>query len=245
MKVSSTEVQNNFGKYLAIAAHEDVVVTRNGREIAKLTKVDEISAGVVAERRASYEFGNDGGRKAAFEEFQALSKDNEEERYEYIDGEIYAMASPKTDHQIALMELAVMFHDWSQGKSCRPFVAPYDIQLRRIERQDQLNVVQPDLMIICDLEEHLDADGYYKGVPALLAEILSESTRRKDLLRKADLYMRSGVKEYWIVNPFSKEITVYRFADGEIAENVTFRLGETAKSYIFEGLSAELNRLFR
>ncbi|MFB9276238.1 type II toxin-antitoxin system prevent-host-death family antitoxin [Cohnella cellulosilytica] len=245
MKVSSTEVQNNFGKYLAIAAQEDVIVTRNGREIARLTAVGESDAGVVAERRASYEFGNHGGRKAAFDEFQALSKDGSEERYEYIDGEIYAMASPTTDHQTALMELAVIFHGWSQGKSCRPFVAPYDIQLRRIERLEQLNVVQPDLMIICDLEEHLAEDGYYKGVPALLVEILSESTRRKDLLRKADLYMRSGVKEYWIVNPFSKEIMIYRFADWEIAENVTFRLGETAKSYIFEGLLAELNRVFR
>lgn len=243
MEVSSTEVQNNFGKYVALAAHEDVIITRNGRKVAKLTAFGK-GEDLIAERRASYEFGNHGGRKASFEEFLALTKDNDEEQYEYIDGEIYAMTSPKTEHQTALMELAGNFYVWSQGKPCRPFVAPYDIQLRRIGKQDQLNVVQPDLMLICDLEEHLAEDGYYKGVPALLVEILSESTRRKDLFRKAELYMQSGVQEYWVVNPFSKEITIYRYADWEVAENCTFRLGETAKSFLFEGLTAELDRVF-
>jgi len=247
MEVSSTEVQNNFGKYLAIAAQEDVIVTRNGRPIARLTALEGTAkAAVVAERGAPYEVaGNYGGRKASFEEFLTLTKDNDEERYEYIDGEIYNLASPKTDHQVALMELAVMFYHWSEGKKCRPFVAPYDIELRRFERKDQLNVVQPDLMIICDLDEHLADDGYYKGVPTLVAEILSESTRGKDMIRKCDLYMKSGVREYWIVNPFAKEVAVYRFADGEIQDTATYRLGEIARSFAFDRLTADVSRLFR
>ncbi|TLS54081.1 type II toxin-antitoxin system prevent-host-death family antitoxin [Paenibacillus antri] len=247
MEVSSTEVQNNFGKYLLLAAQEDVIVTRNGRAIAKLTAVEERSrAGIVAERGVPYDLiGNYGGRKASFEEFLSLRKGKGDERFEYIDGEIYNLASPKTDHQVALMELAVMFHRWSEGRPCRPFVAPYDIELRRSERQDQANVVQPDLMMICDLEEHLSDDGYYKGVPSLLVEILSESTRGKDMIRKCDLYMKCGVREYWIVNPFAKEVTVFRFADEEIADNATYRLGESARSFIFEGLIAEVSRLFR
>lgn len=39
--VSSTELQNNFGKYLMLAAQEDIVITRNGLEIAKLTAIRE------------------------------------------------------------------------------------------------------------------------------------------------------------------------------------------------------------
>jgi Uma2 family endonuclease len=56
-------------------------------------------------------------------------------------------------------------------------------------------------MVICDLEEKLDERDYYMGTPALVVEILSESTRRKDLVKKLDLYMSTGIKEYWIVNP--------------------------------------------
>lgn len=249
--VSSTEAQNNFGKYLTLSQQEDVFISRNGVTVARLTavKVHAIDrmpipdVGVVAERAEPYGTGGTlGGRPATFEEFLALTKDNEE-RYEYIDGKIYAMASPRASHQIALMELAVIFYNWFQGKPCRPFVAPFDIQLRR--SQEKMNVVQPDLMVICDLEEHLSADDFYKGVPALVIEILSASTRSKDMVAKMDLYMSCGVQEYWVVNPFAKEIAVYRFENKEIADNATFKTGEAALSFVYEGLSVELDRIFR
>lgn len=41
MKVNSTELQNNFGKYLMLAAQEDIIITRNGTEIAKLTALGD------------------------------------------------------------------------------------------------------------------------------------------------------------------------------------------------------------
>ena len=55
------------------------------------------------------------------------------------------------------------------------------------------DVIQPDLIVICDLEEYLDDTGYYMGIPTLVVEILSESTRRKDILTKLNLYMSSGI----------------------------------------------------
>jgi Uma2 family endonuclease len=42
-------------------------------------------------------------------------------------------------------------------------------------------------MIICDLEEKLDEKDYYKGIPSLVVEILSDSTRSKDMIKKLDL----------------------------------------------------------
>jgi len=50
-------------------------------------------------------------------------------------------------------------------------------------------------MVICDLEAKLDANDYYQGTPTLLVEILSESTQRKDLITKLDLYLSCGVEE--------------------------------------------------
>jgi hypothetical protein len=71
--------------------------------------------------------------KATYEEFLELSE-NSEERYEYIDGEIYLLASPKTLHQKILGDLYFAFLHWFQGKNCRPMLAPYDITLKEIRR---------------------------------------------------------------------------------------------------------------
>lgn len=246
MIVSSTEVQNNFGKYLMLAAKEDIIITRNGMVIAKLSAVedavsrDAASEGTVAENLTKY--GWYGGRKATYAEFLELTR-NTEDRYEYIDGEIYYLASPKTAHQSALTELFGIFYNWFEGKECRPMVAPYDITLRR--HAEDINVVQPDLMVICDLEEKLGEDDYYKGVPTLVVEIISEGTRSKDLVKKLDLYMSCGVMEYWIVNPSNGEVAIYLFQDKDIVNTATYRKPERAQSFHFAGLTAELARIFR
>jgi Uma2 family endonuclease len=245
MIVTSTEMQNNFGKYLMLAAQEDIVVTRNGMAIAKLSAVGEAlpvpsaKPDTVYESLESYSYG---GRKATYEEFAQLTRDGET-RYEYIDGEIYLQASPRTAHQYALTELFGLFFNWSRGKNCRPFAAPYDITLSR--RAENINVVQPDLMMICDLEDHLNEKDYYMGVPALVVEIISESSKSMDMLKKFDLYMSCGVREYWIVNPLNREITIYLFEDRNISKNITYRHNEIAVSFDFAGLSAPLESIFK
>jgi Uma2 family endonuclease len=119
----------------------------------------------------------------------------------------------------------------------------HQIVIRRTS--ENINIVQPDMMIICDLEEKLNEDDYYKGVPSLVVEVLSKSTRRKDLIKKLDLYMSCGVSEYWIVNPDNQEVTVYLFEDYNISNSATYKNSEAAQSFIFTGLSAEIRRIFR
>lgn len=248
MIVNSTELQNNFGKYLRLAATEDVMVTRNGTMIAKLSAINEENtiyrkqAGRSSTANESLETYGCGLRKATYEEFQELSRKSEE-RYEYIDGEVYLLASPKTTHQMVLTELFGVFYKWFEGKPCRPFTAPYDITLHRT--MDDIHVVQPDLMVICDLDEKRGEDDYYKGVPSLVVEILSESTRRIDMVKKLDLYLSCGIQEYWIVNPSNEEVVVHLFQDDNISNHKTYKIGETAESFFFPGLSAGLDRIFR
>ncbi|PKM79304.1 MAG: prevent-host-death protein [Firmicutes bacterium HGW-Firmicutes-13] len=241
MIINSTEMQNNFGKYLMLAAQEDIIITRNGVKIAKLSAIRDCgqTPDLVME---SAEKLSGSGWKATYEEFLELTKDTEE-RYEYIDGEIYLLASPKTAHQTALTELFGIFYNWFQGKQCTPMVAPYDITLKR--NPENINVVQPDIMVICDLEEKLGEDDYYEGVPTLVVEIISKSTQRKDLINKLDLYMSCDVREYWIVSPINKEVTLYQFENKNISRHFTYRKSEVVQSYIFEGLTAELNRIFK
>lgn len=243
MLVKATDLKNNLGKYLREAMREDIVILSNGQKVARLIAYRDPepspeTALLLGERAAAYAIYP---REATFDEFLELTN-NSEERYEYIDGVIYWMSSPKTIHQKALGELHYLFASWFRGKKCRPMLAPYDITLKR--SPDKPNVVQPDLMVICDLDEYLNDKGYYMGVPSLMIEILSESTRGKDSVKKMDLYLSTGVREYWIVNPFNREITVYKFENEDVADSRSFRGSDQAASFIFEGLTVPVDSLF-
>lgn len=244
MIINATDLKNNLGKYLRAVEREDIIITSNGRKVARLSAFQEDYSApsdnteCVMETVPAYSMFP---RKATYEEFLELSE-NSEERYEYIDGEIYLLASPKTTHQQVLGELFGIFYTWFKGKKCRPMLAPYDITLKR--NNENINVVQPDLMVICDLEENLNEKDYYMGVPSLMVEILSESSRGKDSVKKLDLYMSTGVKEYWIVNPFSKEINIFLFDNYDVVKNCTYKNNEKAVSYTFEGLEVDLESIF-
>lgn len=244
MIVNATELKNNLGKYLRICEGEDVIIKSNGKMIAKLIRYEEPYATpetdvwLLKEQSEAYSLKP---RKVTYEEFLEISE-NSEERYEYIDGEIYLMASPKTNHQYILGEMYYIFASWFRGKNCRPMLSPYDITLKRNEKN--INIVQPDLMVICDLDEKLNDKGYYMGVPVLMVEILSESTRGKDSVKKMDLYMSTGVLEYWIVNPWSKEITIHFFNNSDLVKSIHYKKDETAASELFNGLEVKLNDIF-
>ncbi|MEN6313413.1 MAG: type II toxin-antitoxin system prevent-host-death family antitoxin [Clostridiaceae bacterium] len=243
MIVNATDLKNNLGKYLRAAAREEVIVTSNGRKIARLTAYEDKteasgSGSLIQERAELYALKP---RKVSYEEFLEISE-NSEERYEYIDGEIYLLASPKAVHQQILGELYGILYNWFRGKSCRPLFAPFDITLKRNE--ENINIVQPDLMVICDLEEKLNEKNYYMGVPSLMVEILSESSRGKDQVKKLDLYMSTGVKEYWIINPFSREVTVFLFEKSDPVGSKTYKDGDNIASFIFDGLKVSMDSLF-
>ncbi|MDA8337332.1 MAG: type II toxin-antitoxin system prevent-host-death family antitoxin [Peptococcaceae bacterium] len=243
MIVDSADLKNDLGKYLRLSAGEEIIITTNGRKVARLMGYeDRDKAGAsdwcVREQAYVYEIAP---RKASYQEYLELTETSEE-RYEYIDGEIYLLASPRVAHQKVLAELFSIFHNWFRGNKCRPMFAPFDITLRRWV--DDINVVQPDLMVICDLEENLNEKDYYIGVPTLVAEIISESTRRKDLIKKLDLYMSTGVREYWTVNPLNREVCVYLFTENDICKTATYKNQETALSFHFSGLAVSLDIIF-
>ncbi|MDO8686497.1 MAG: type II toxin-antitoxin system prevent-host-death family antitoxin [Clostridiales bacterium] len=239
MIISSTEAQNNFGQYLKLAQFEDVIVTKNGKNavVIKPYKKEEGLNSFIAERAEAYSIEQE---RISYEEFLRLSEESDN-RYEYIDGEVYLMASPSYAHQRIIMELSVLFYNWFKGKKCIPLTSPFDVTLFKSE--ENINVVQPDILVVCDVE-NVNARGRYTGVPTLVIEILSQYTRSKDMIRKLDLYSKSGVKEYWVVNPLNKEIYVYYYENREIEAYNVYKLGERVKSMVFEGLEIELKQVF-
>ncbi len=234
--INSTEVQNNFGKYLGLVDEEDIIITKNGKKVARLVKYYEGNNYIICEGSSAYSHE---GMKVTYEEFLKITRESEN-RYEYIDGQIYLLASPKFKHQKIIMEISWRLSSWFKGKECQPLTFPFDVTLYK---DGSPNVIQPDLLVICD-QENIEADDTYMGTPALVVEILSESTRSKDIIKKLDLYMSGGVEEYWIVNPFSEEVNIYLFKDNEVEKSVTFKNKETVESFTFPGLKMDLKGVF-
>jgi prevent-host-death family protein len=239
VKITSTEAQNNFGKYLRMAADlEVVIITKNGRETAKMVSCQEPLAGGVSEKAAGYLYNH--RERMDYEAFLIMTEKSEQ-RFEYIDGEVYLMASPVYNHQIVVMEILVQFYNWFKGKKCRVLASPFDVTL--VRGKENMNVVQPDVLVVCDPEKVNEA-GIYKGIPSLVVEVLSPSTRSKDMLRKLDLYLQTGVREYWMVDPDKREVMLYCFDKMEIQDYQTVSGNGTIQSRAFPGLEICLGDMF-
>lgn len=234
MRVNTTDLQNAFGKYLSLTEKEDIIVVKNGKSVAKLSRYTDPDHFLVHEEASNYKTY----RKISYDEYLELVNSSEQ-RYELINGEIYFLATPSYQHQVAVNEIAVQFYNYFKGKPCRPLTSPFDVRLFGFATkfEEDPNVVQPDVLVICDLDK-INDEGKYYGIPALIAEVLSPSTKGKDLATKLNLYMKSGVREYWIVDLNKKTITLHTFTEErDYDETYTFAAGETVKSTIFAELT--------
>lgn len=69
--------------------------------------------------------------------------------------------------------------------------------------------MKPDVLVICDRSRVIRRCIY--GAPDFVVEILSPSTRRKDVTIKLNKYMNAGVREYWVIDPIQRKVLVYDF----------------------------------
>ena len=129
-------------------------------------------------------------------------------RYELIDGELIVSPAPATPHQRTFGELFYRFYGHvRQTGEGEVFAAPFDVLL------SEGNVVEPDIFFIAGDWARIVGQRNVQGVPDLVIEILSPSSRTYDTIRKALLYARAGVREYWLVDPERRAITVYALVD--------------------------------
>jgi len=134
----------------------------------------------------------------------------EEARVELIDGVLYDMSSPAIDHQTIASSifLQLKLHTRKNKGPCIVIIAPCDVHL---SKEDNKTIVQPDLFILCDKNKIVN--GRIEGAPDFVLEVLSPSTRRKDMAIKFNKYIESGVREYWIIDQENKKVIVYLFED--------------------------------
>ena len=163
----------------------------------------------------------------------------DDERWELIDGMPYAMAAPNRVHQEISGQMSRLIGNFLVGKPCKVFAAPFDVRLNADTYDD--TVVQPDIVVICD-KAKLDDKGCI-GTPDMAIEILSPSTKMRDLILKFRRYLQAGVREYWIVDPDSKTVSVYVLKNGEYAA-ANYGNDETVPVHVLEGCEINLSEVF-
>jgi Uma2 family endonuclease len=156
---------------------------------------------------------------------------------EIIDGELIVTPAPIPPHQLLLMELVFDFGEVVRpGRLGRLFTAPTDVLL------PDGGVLQPDLVFSRSDRLGIVGKAAIEGPPDIVVEILSPSTRARDVGRKKEIYAALGVPEYWVVDPERRAVTVFALRGG--AYEPLPQPDAVAHSAVLPGLAIDVAALF-
>ncbi len=174
--------------------------------------------------------------KLTYHDYVQLADDK---RYELVEGELFLVPAPNLRHQTIVGKLWTLLHTHAEANHLgKVFLAPCDVVLCEI------TVVQPDLLFVSSERCGILTDANVQGAPDLVVEILSPSTRERDLGIKRNLYAKYGVREYWIVNPDAKTVEVLSWTDaGYRTEGAVSQIC-TLNSPLFPTLNLAVTNIF-
>lgn len=178
-------------------------------------------------------------RPLTYDDLAAMPDDGK--RYELVEGGLVELTSPLRVHQELvrlLFRLLDRFLDRfvEAGRLGRVYVAPVDVVL------SPDNVLQPDLLFIAQDRLHIFNRAYVEEPPDLVVEILSPSTGARDRTIKAELYARFGVREYWMVDPETRGLTILVLGAAGYAPSPM--AGDVVRSTVLPGLAVNVRDLF-
>jgi Uma2 family endonuclease len=133
-------------------------------------------------------------------------------RHEIIDGVHYVTPSPNLRHQdlVGRLYLTIGTYLAARPGMGRLFLAPLDVVL------SYYDVVEPDLLFVAASQKDILTEKNVQGPPALVIEVLSKRTRKRDAQIKRRLFERTGVQEYWLVDPELDAVQVFQPVDGRL-----------------------------
>lgn len=165
-------------------------------------------------------------------------------RHEIIDGEHVVTPAPNVRHQVLVRRLVYDLENYfrSHPQAGQVFSAPLDVLL------SPYDIVEPDLFVVTGDQAGILTEKNVQGPPALVIEVLSKSTRKRDAQAKRRLFERSGVREYWLVDPELDAVQVFRRSpEGRLTRVVelTAEDGDVLITPLLPGCQIDLRELFR
>ena len=175
--------------------------------------------------------------KFTYEDYQHTPEDK---RYELLDGELIMVPAPNLGHQRIGIRLGTRLYTFVEARGLgEVFFAPCDVVLSNTD------VVQPDLLFVSNERAYLLLGGAnVLGAPDLVVEILSPSTAGRDRMLKCALYAKHSVKEYWLVDPDARTVTVLRLGEDAFEVEAIYGEGQTMTSPMLAGFAVNLNEIF-
>jgi Uma2 family endonuclease len=162
-----------------------------------------------------------------------------DKRYEILEGELYVVPAPNTRHQrISKRILNALIRQIEEKGLGEVFNAPYDVIF------SEENVVQPDILFVRKERMTIIGEANLPAAPDLAVEILSPSTRKKDLAIKRKIYAKFGVQEYWIVDPDANTVEVLTWKESGYITAGIFAESERLASPLLTELDLPLDKIF-
>lgn len=176
-----------------------------------------------------------------YEDYKSLTETTDR-RYELMDGELCSVPSPTTIHQTIAQNLEYLLVQHVRATRCgRVLDAPLDVVLGAGDRRD---VVQPDILFVAAPRTAIITIEEVVGAPDLVIEILSPSSKKTDRGYKHSLYERSGVREYWVVDPEFSSVDVFVLGPTGLGPATTYRAGSELTCGVMPGLRVPLAAVF-
>jgi Uma2 family endonuclease len=174
--------------------------------------------------------------KFTYHDYLSLS---DERRYELLEGELYVVPAPAVYHQrISARLFVALFLFVKEHDLGELLAAPCDVVL------SEEDVVQPDILFVSKDRAGIIGTANIQGPPDLIVEILSPETKSRDVEIKRKLYAKSGVREYWIVDPSAKTIEVLTWGKKGYRRSATYPHTAQVSSRLFPGLRISLAQIF-
>jgi Uma2 family endonuclease len=180
------------------------------------------------------------GMKLTYDDLLLFPDDGK--RHELIDGEHYVTPTPNIRHQTIVGAFHLLIANYLERHPLgRIFLSPLDVIL------SDYDVVEPDLLYVSHQRDDALTGTHVRGVPELVIEIASKSTRKRDDTIKRRLYERVGVSEYWIVDPDLAVIRIYRRDSSGFGRSLELSrdADHILTTALFPGLELPLARIFR
>lgn len=204
-------------------------------------RLDEVlsalSGAAVCEEETGYKSKPD--KKLTYQDYLEMP-DETGYRFEILEGMLVKEQSSDVMHQRISRRLQRFLEDyfWMSDPRGEVFAAPLDVTL------GEMTVVQPDLFYVSGEQSKIIKDTRIDGPPALVVEIMSPSSSRKDRLQKMQIYQKAKVQHFWLVNPAEKTLECFSLQGGLYALVVSGMDSDVVKHPGFKGLSLDLSVLW-
>lgn len=175
-----------------------------------------------------------------YEDYRRLPDDGR--RYEVLRGVLYVTAAPNPLHQVALRNIVRLLVRFLDENPLGDFLfAPVDLILPR----GLSAPVQPDLFYSTGGWKGQMTSQFMEGVPDLVLEVLSPSTRRYDRRTKLDVYAAAGVQEYWLADPLKRTFEVLVLRNGSYEVLGLFGAEGQVRSEVIPGFEPAVDQIFQ